>query len=69
MFKQTTLTATALTLLLALTSNAASAAPMMHNYRAYEVIMDCYNAKMQNTSSKNALRVTFTTSSGKTYRP
>ena len=67
MFKQTTLTATALTLVLALTATAASAAPLTSNYRAYEVIMDCYNAKMQNTGSKNALRVVFTTSSGKTY--
>ena len=69
MFKQTTLTATALTLVLALTSTAANANNFLtSNYRAYEVIMDCYNAKMKNTSSKNALRVTFTTSSGKTYQ-
>ena len=68
MFKQTTLTATALTLVLALTSTAANANPLTHNYRAYEVVLECFNAKMQNTSSKNALRVMFTTSSGKTYQ-
>lgn len=67
MFKQITLATTALTLTLALTASVASAAPLTHNYRAYEIIMDCYNPKMQNTGSKNALRVTFTTSSGKTY--
>ena len=68
MFKQTTLIATTLTLALALTSAAANANALTHNYRAYEVIMDCYNAKMQNTGSKDALRVTFITSSGKTYQ-
>jgi hypothetical protein len=45
----------------------ASANPMTSNYRAYEVIMDCHNAAMENTGSKDALRVTFHTSSGKTY--
>ena len=48
MIKQTTLTVTALTLALTLTSGAASAADFMtSNYRAYEVIMDCYSPNIR----------------------
>ena len=70
MFKQTTAIAvTALTIAAVLTSTAFSAANFMtSNYRAYEVIMDCYSPNIQNTGSKNALKVTFTTTSGKTYQ-
>ena len=68
MFKQTTLTTAALTLVLALTSTAASAAPLTSNFRAYEVTMDCYHSEVKYAGSKNALQVIFTTSSGKTYK-
>ncbi|NEV63856.1 PAN/Apple domain-containing protein [Thiorhodococcus minor] len=47
---------------------SAARGPMTANYRAYELIMDCYNASMRNTGSKNSLGVVFVTSSGQSYQ-
>jgi hypothetical protein len=63
------ITSTALLIATALTGvqPANAATPLTHNYRAYEVVMECHNDRIQNTGSKDALRVTFVTTSGKTY--